>query len=98
MAAIDAEQVLKIARLARLELTADEAARFAPQIQQVLEHVEQLGRLDLANVPPMVHATELLDVVRDDTVQPGLQPADALANAPAQDGAYFRVPPVLDSQ
>ena len=74
--------VRDVARLARIELTDEEAATFQSQLGSVLEYVEQLGKLDLTGVEPTAHANPVFNVFREDEVQPGLDRKAVLANAP----------------
>jgi aspartyl-tRNA(Asn)/glutamyl-tRNA(Gln) amidotransferase subunit C len=89
---IDREQVLHVARLARLELDADAIETMAAELSGILEHVERIGELELDGVEPTTHVVDLTNVFRADEPRPGLPRDRALASAPeAQDGA-FRVP------
>jgi aspartyl-tRNA(Asn)/glutamyl-tRNA(Gln) amidotransferase subunit C len=90
--------VRKVASLARLELDDDEVALYGPQLERILEYVEQLGELDVDDLEPMAHAVELTDVFRDDVPRPSLPREAALANAPRQDGRTFVVPAILDGE
>jgi aspartyl-tRNA(Asn)/glutamyl-tRNA(Gln) amidotransferase subunit C len=89
---IDREQVLHVARLARLELTDDEVERMAGELSHILDHIEAIGRLDLEGVEPTAHVVEVGSALRPDAVVPSLPREVALAQAPdvADDG--FRVP------
>jgi aspartyl-tRNA(Asn)/glutamyl-tRNA(Gln) amidotransferase subunit C len=90
---ISREDVLHVARLARLELAGDEVERMADQLSSILGHVQALSALDLSAVEPTAHALDLMNVTRPDAVRPSWPLDEVLANAPApQDGA-FRVPP-----
>jgi len=74
--------VRDVARLARIELTDEEASTFQAQLGSVLEYVEQLKRLDVSQVEPTAHANPVFNVFREDVVKPGLERAAMLANAP----------------
>ncbi len=74
--------VRDVARLARIELSDEEAATFQSQLGSVLEYVEQLGRLDVSQVEPTAHAAPVFNVFREDVAKPGLERAAVLANAP----------------
>ena len=93
---IEPETVLKVARLARLELSGDESARLAVELGRILSHVDRLEELDVADVPPLMHATGGADVYRDDATGPTLSVQDALGNAPDTSDDCFRVPNVID--
>ena len=87
---IDREQVLHVARLARLELTDDEVVRMSEELSKILTHVEKLSALDLDDVPPTSHVVEVANALREDEVRPSLPRDVALANAPAvQDGGFL---------
>lgn len=88
-------EVAHVARLARLELTTEELDRYASQLSQVLEHVETIRRLDIADVPPTSHALPVVDVLRADEVRPCLTQAAVLAGAPQAEEGRFRVPRIL---
>lgn len=90
------ETVLKVAGLARLALTDAEIAALCQQLGGILDYVAMLEELDTSNVEPMVHAIELTNVLREDTLVPSLPRAEGLKNAPKQDGRYFLVPAILE--
>lgn len=89
---IDRDQVLHVAKLARLRLTDDEVERMSGELSHILEHVETIEELDLDGVPPTSHVLELENVLREDEPRPSLPRERALEQAPdpARDG--FRVP------
>jgi aspartyl-tRNA(Asn)/glutamyl-tRNA(Gln) amidotransferase subunit C len=89
---IDRDQVLHVARLARLELTDDEVARMSDELSAVLGHIEKIGELDLDGVKPTTHVVEVSNALRPDVVDPSLPRDVALANAPAVADGGFRVP------
>ena len=93
MAGISREEVLHVARLARLELTDDEVARFQEQLSAILEAVSTVSELDLSDVPPTAHPLEIQNAWAEDEPRPSLTHDEAFANAPDRDGDYFRVPP-----
>ncbi|MFZ4598376.1 MAG: Asp-tRNA(Asn)/Glu-tRNA(Gln) amidotransferase subunit GatC [Terrimicrobiaceae bacterium] len=74
--------VRDVARLARIQLTDEEATTFQSQLGRVLEYVEQLGALDLSDVEPTAHAAPVFNVFREDVARPGLSRESVLANAP----------------
>jgi aspartyl-tRNA(Asn)/glutamyl-tRNA(Gln) amidotransferase subunit C len=90
------EEVLRIAELARLELTAEEVELFARQLANILEYVEQIRALDTTGVPPTSHATNR-PTDRADQPAPSLARHEALANAPeaAPQAGLFKVPRVF---
>jgi aspartyl-tRNA(Asn)/glutamyl-tRNA(Gln) amidotransferase subunit C len=89
---IDREQVLHVARLARLRLTEEEMERMTGDLSTVLDHIEKIGELDLDGVEPTSHVIELENVLRPDEPRPSLPREVALAEAPDTDGTGFRVP------
>ncbi len=93
---ISHEDVVHVARLARLELTEEEITLFAGQLGGILDHAAQVKTLDLAAVEPTAHPVPLANVLRADTPRPCLAPGAALAAAPASEDGRFRVPPILD--
>jgi aspartyl-tRNA(Asn)/glutamyl-tRNA(Gln) amidotransferase subunit C len=90
------EEVLHIARLARVALTDAEITRMSEQLSVLLEHFEVLQKVDTTNVPPTAQSIDLQSVMRADEVLPSLPPDDILANAPRREEDYFRVRPVLE--
>ena len=96
--ALTPDDVRKIARLARLRLTPEEELAFGGQLSAILDHVAQLGELDVTGVEPMTHALAAGDAapLRADEVVAGLSPAEALANAPAREGTCFKVPRIIE--
>jgi len=90
------EDVLHIARLARLGLTETEVERFREQLSNILENFEILQPVDTANIPPTAQSITLQNIVRDDEVAVSLPQDQILANAPQKDGNYFRVRAVLE--
>ena len=89
--------VRKIAHLARLELTDDEASRYQEQVDQILKYVEQLKEIDVSGIEPTAHAAPVFDVVREDLVSSERLSQDAvLANAPATAHEQIKMPKVVD--
>lgn len=92
---ISEQTIREVARLARLNLTDDEAGLFASQLGDVLGAIDQIKQLDLADIKPMPHALDQTNVLRPDEEAPGMAVDDALANAPDRDASFFKVPKVL---
>jgi len=90
--AISRDEVLHVARLARLELSEDELSRFAEQLSVILEAVGKVSELDLEGVEPTAHPLDLVNVWADDEPRPCLPVEAALANAPDREDGSFRVP------
>lgn len=89
---IDREQVLHVARLARLQLDDDEVERMSVELSDVLGHIERIGELDLEGVPPTFHVIEVGNALRPDVVRPSLPHDVALESAPATADGGFCVP------
>ncbi|MFO5491670.1 MAG: Asp-tRNA(Asn)/Glu-tRNA(Gln) amidotransferase subunit GatC [Cuspidothrix sp.] len=94
---IDSKLVRKVANLARLELTADEEAKFTTQLGSILDYVEQLNELDVTNVQPTTRAIDVSNVTREDILQPYPERNAILNSAPQQEGDFFRVPKILNA-
>ena len=87
------EDVLHVARLARLELTDEEVERFGGELSKVVDWIDKIGELgDLADVPPTSHVVAIENRLRADEPRPSLPRELALAQAPDTDGEGFRVP------
>ena len=89
---IDREQVLHVARLARLRLDDSEVEQFAAELSQVLDHIEKIGELDLEGVEPTDHVVELENVLRADEPRPSWPREKVLGLAPDASDDAFRVP------
>ena len=87
------DDVEKVAYLARLELTPDEVDRATEQLGDMLDHFADIDALDLDDVEPMNQPYPLVNVMRDDVVQPGLDRDVVLDSAPHAEDGRFRVPP-----
>jgi len=93
---IDQARVRKVARLSRLELSEEEIGEFTGQLSVILEYVEKMNELDTTNVEPLAHCLPISNVFREDCVKKSLGTEKTLANAPQRDGAFFKVPKILD--
>ncbi len=91
--AIERQQILHVAHLARLELREGEVERLGTQLNDILAAVSKVSELDLEDVPPTSHPLDVVNVWAEDEPRPSLAAREALANAPEQEGDYFRVPP-----
>jgi aspartyl-tRNA(Asn)/glutamyl-tRNA(Gln) amidotransferase subunit C len=89
---IDRDEVLHVARLARLQLSEEEVEPMAQELSAVLNHIAKIGELDLEDVPPTSHVVELTGALRADEPRPSLPREVALAQAPAVDQDGFLVP------
>jgi aspartyl-tRNA(Asn)/glutamyl-tRNA(Gln) amidotransferase subunit C len=92
--AISRDEVLHVARLARLALTDEEVERLTDELGAILDAVGVVGELDLADVPPTSHPLDLVNVWDEDEPRASLPLDDVFANAPDREGDHFRVPPV----
>jgi aspartyl-tRNA(Asn)/glutamyl-tRNA(Gln) amidotransferase subunit C len=90
--AITREQVLHVARLARLALSEEEVARFQEQLSAILEAVGKVSELDLEGIEPTSHPLDVVNVLAEDEPRPSLAREDALANAPDPEDGFFGVP------
>ena len=95
------EEVKRVAELAHLELTADETQGILHDLNAILDHVAQLNELDTNSVPPLAQVSELDGAggkrsLRDDEVRPSLDRAVVMREAPETDGAFFKVPKVIE--
>ena len=90
------EEVLHIARLARLGLTEAEVGRLGEQLSNILENFEVLQPVDTADVPPTAQSIALQNVMRSDEIAPSLPSSEILANAPRKEDSFFRVRAVLE--
>lgn len=86
-----------VANLARLDLSPAEVTEFQGQLERILEHVQQLNRLDLSEVEPTAHANPVFNVLATDAAREGLAKKDALANAPRQANGLFVITKVIES-
>ncbi len=93
--ALSPTDVARLAALARIELTEEELARLAPQLEVILDAVADVAEVASEDVPPMSHSLHLSNVFPDDDVRPGLTAAVVLAAAPAVEDDRFRVPRIL---
>jgi aspartyl-tRNA(Asn)/glutamyl-tRNA(Gln) amidotransferase subunit C len=89
------QDVEHVAKLARLEFTDEEKQKFTHQLNQILAYMEKLNELDTSSVEPLSCVVEQSNVLRDDEVLPSLPQEEALANAPKQDGTFFKVPKAI---
>lgn len=92
---ISPEEVAKIARLSRLDLSQDKLELFAGQLGDILDYMDKLGELDTDAVEPLYSPVEHTTVLRADEVRKDYRREDVLANAPKQDGQFFIVPRIV---
>ena len=89
---IDRDQVLHVARLARLQLSDDEVERMSGELSGILGHIEKIGELDLDGVPPTSHVVEVTNALRPDEPRPSFPRETVLEAAPAVRDDGFEVP------
>jgi aspartyl-tRNA(Asn)/glutamyl-tRNA(Gln) amidotransferase subunit C len=89
---IDRDQVLHVAKLARLQLSDEEVEKMASELSGILEHVEHINELDLENVEPTSHVVAVENVLRPDETRPSWSRDEVLERAPDPAGGTFRVP------
>ena len=89
---IDRDQVLHVAKLARLRLSDEEVDRMSGELSSILGHIETIGGADLEGVPPTSHVVQLENVLREDEPRPSLPLERALESAPDASDEGFRVP------
>ncbi|MBA2282360.1 MAG: Asp-tRNA(Asn)/Glu-tRNA(Gln) amidotransferase subunit GatC [Acidimicrobiia bacterium] len=97
-ARISRDEVVQVARLARLELTDEELDLFTGQLAGILEHAEDVEALDVEGIEPTSHPFDLVNVLRADVVGPTLDRDEVLTQAPAVESNRFKVPPVLGEE
>lgn len=95
---ITRDEVIHVARLARLELTDAEIDEFTGQLGDILEHAADVESLDVADIEPTSHPIPMTNVLRADVRRPSLHRDDFLAQAPAAEAGHFRVPPILGEE
>lgn len=92
---ITTDEVVNVARLARLEIDPERVAQMADQLATILTYVEKLAEVDTQDVPPTSHAIALTNAFREDEVRDSLPREAALNNAPAEEAGGFVVPKVI---
>lgn len=95
MSRISRDDVVHVARLARLELAEDQIDTFTGQLDAILDHAADVEALDLADVPPTSHPYPLVNVLRADEAGETLSNEEALSGAPQAEDGRFRVPTIL---
>ena len=92
---ISPEEVAKVARLARLDLTPEKIDQSAGQLDGILGYMDKLSELDTSSVEPMYTPVDHVSVMRDDVVRKDYSREDILKNAPETDGSFFIVPRIV---
>lgn len=89
-------EIDKIAELARLHLKPEEAAKLKRDLESILGYVKKMEALNTQDVPPTSHVLEMENVFRPDELKPSDVREEALKQAPAREGNFFKVPKVVD--
>jgi len=95
MSNISADDVRKVAKLARLDLPEDKIATYTGQLERILDYVDHLQAVDTDGVPATTRAVEVVNVTREDAVVPTDVREQLLNEAPLREGDFFRVPKIL---
>ena len=95
---ITRDEVVHVARLARLSLTDAEIDEFTGQLGDILEHAADIEALDVGDIEPTAHPLPMVNVLRADEVEPALDRELLLSQAPAAENGQFRVPPILGEE
>jgi aspartyl-tRNA(Asn)/glutamyl-tRNA(Gln) amidotransferase subunit C len=98
MSKITAEDVRKVAQLARLDLPEEKIVTYTSQLERILEYVAHLEAVDTEGVPATTRAVEVVNVSRDDRIEPTPVREQLLDLAPQREGDFFRVPRILGEQ
>jgi len=93
---ISRDEVLHIAKLAKLQLSEEEIRQYQEQLSRILEYFKKLEELDTSNVEPMKHILDVHNVFRADEPEPSVSPEEALKNAPKRRDGFFEVPRVVE--
>ena len=98
---VTVEDVQRVAELAHLELKPEETPAMLRDLNAILDYVAELNQLDTTGVVPLAQVSELVDaagrgVLREDVLQPSIDRAAVLSQAPETDGAFFKVPKVIE--
>ena len=95
MTTISSSDIRKVAHLARLELPEDQIETYTEQLEEILSYVDQLQEIDTKNVPPTTRAVEVVNSMREDSVEVNCSREDILNLSPHREGDFFRVPKIL---
>lgn len=94
---ISAQDVVQVARLARLHIQEEEIEQMTQQLNAILDYFETLQKIDTTGVPPSTHSVEITNAFREDICEPSLQPEAVLANAPEAEQNMFKVPKIIET-
>jgi len=96
MEKITIKQVEHVANLARLRFNEEEKIKLAEHLEEILEYIDQLNKLDTEKIEPTSHVIPVKNVVREDIVKPSLTQDESLANAPSPVNGLFEVPKIIE--
>ena len=88
--------IVKVAKLARLELSENEKRIYGIQMEQILTYMEQLNRLDTTGVEPTSHAIPVRNAFREDETRPSCSQEEVLSISPDQENGHFKVPKIIE--
>lgn len=89
------QEIIKIAKLAKLKLNDNEIEKFTSQFNQILDYMKKLNEINTDEVQPLSHPLEINNVMRDDELKDSIPRELALSNAPDKDDKFFKVPKVI---
>ncbi len=95
---LTSDQVKKVAKLANLPLSNEEKEKYADQLSNILDYIEQLNKVDTSNVEPTFNVTGQANVMREDTTAPCLSQEEALSNAPKKKNGMFETKGVFEEE
>lgn len=87
--------IQKIANLARLRLTPEEANEFSEQLSKIIIHFDEISNIDTQGIEPLITPSEIEYSTREDVAKQNFKAEDMVANAPEKQGNLFKVPPVV---
>ena len=90
------EEVQRVAMLARLRLTPEDEDRLTEQLSNILQYVGKLNQLDTSGIEPFIHAVDIANPMREDTITNEPSADALLANAPEQENHFFQVPKIIE--
>lgn len=93
---ITKEDIGRISILARLDLSEDDQSLFAQQLSGILRIIDALAEVDTQGMNQMISPAGLSNVLREDIALPSVDPEEALSNAPEREGAFFKVPRIME--
>lgn len=85
-----------VALLSRLKLSDSEKELFTAQLEKIIEYTKKLNEIDTSEVEPMSHILPMINVLREDEMRNSLAREEALSNAPHKEGAFYKVPKIID--